>query len=38
MLTELLGYSVLFVFFMFIIVGASRLLDQLFESDDPWKH
>jgi hypothetical protein len=37
MLTELLGYSVLFVFFMAIIIGASKLLDEIFKTDDPWK-
>lgn len=37
MLTELLGYSMLFVFFIGIIVVASKLLDELFKTDDPWK-
>ena len=37
MLTELLGYSVLFVFFMGIILCGAKMLDELFKSDDPWK-
>jgi hypothetical protein len=37
MFTEILGFSVLFVFFMAIIIGVSKILDELLKSDDPWK-
>jgi hypothetical protein len=37
MLTEFFGYLMLFVFFIAILIGAARFLDEMFKTDDPWK-
>lgn len=37
MLTELLGYAILFVFSIGVLVILARILDEFFRSDDPWK-